>query len=138
MRDPEASTPEHGVDPEWLAALVATFPGAIAGVKPEWDVFALSVEGKNFGLLGSNSGEPILTLKGDPLENEALRQEFPEVIPGYHMNKRHWNSIRLERSRLPLDHIAELVEASYDLVFAGLTQRVQRELRQRHTIVRAT
>ena len=138
MSDLEASHQHPRVDAEWLSALVASFPGAAAGVKPEWDVFALAVEGKNFGLLGSNSGETILTLKGDPLENEALRQEFPEVIPGYHMNKRHWNSIRLEKSRLPLDHIAELVEASYDLVFAGLTQRVQRELRQRHTIVRAT
>ena len=126
------------VDEEWLAELVTAFPGAEAGPKLEWEVFALSVEGKIFGLLGENSGAMILTLKGDPLENEALRQEFPEVTPGYHMNKRHWNSIQLERSRLSPDHVAELVEASYDLVFAGLTKRVQRELRERHRIIRAT
>lgn len=125
------------VTADWLTALVRDFPGAEAGVKPEWDVCVLSVEGKIFGLFSENSGEQLLTLKGDPLENEALRQTYPEVIPGYHMNKRHWNSVRLGVSSLPLDHVSELVEASYDLVFASLTKRLQRELRERHVILRA-
>jgi predicted DNA-binding protein (MmcQ/YjbR family) len=81
------------IDEEWLSELVRDFPGAQAAIKLEWDVFVLTVGGKIFGFFGDVSGRTLLTVKGDPLENEALRQEFPEVTPGYHVNKQHWVSI---------------------------------------------
>ena len=70
------------------------------------------------------------------------REDAEDVVQDtflqYHMNKKHWNSVLLETATLSPEHIAELVEASYDLVFAGLTKRRQGELRERHAILRAT
>lgn len=115
------------IDEAWLAETVREWPGAEAAVKPAWDTFVLTVAGKLFGLYGDASGEPLLTLKGDPLENAALRQAYPEIIPGYHMNKLHWISVRLdpERCTLSPEHIAELLAESYTLVFTALPRLQQ-------------
>ena len=129
---------DHIVDEAWLTDLVAAWPGAEAAEKPEWETFVLTVSGKIFGIFGVGSGELLLTLKGNPLDNEALRQEFPEVVPGYHVNKKHWNSVRLEASSLGREHLAELIEESYALVFASLTKKLQAELREIHKMDRLT
>lgn len=129
---------DHIVDEAWLTDLVAAWPGAEAAEKPEWETFVLTVAGKIFGIFGVGSGELLLTLKGDPLDNEALRQEFPEVVPGYHVNKKHWISVRLADSTLSRDHLAELTEESYALVFATLTKKLQAELRETHRMNRLT
>ena len=120
------------IDEAWLTETVAAWPGAEAAEKPEWDTFVLTVAGKIFGIFGVGSGELLLTLKGDPLDNEALRQSYPEVVPGYHVNKKHWISVRLTDSTLSRDHLAELTEESYALVFASLTKRLQQEIREAH------
>lgn len=120
------------IDEAWLTELVTAWPGAEAAEKPEWETFVLTVAGKIFGIFGVGSGELLLTLKGDPLDNEALRQAYPEVVPGYHVNKKHWNSVRLETSTLSRDHLVELIEESYALVFASLTRQLQAELREAH------
>lgn len=129
---------DHIVDEAWLTELVTAWPGAEAAEKPEWETFVLTVAGKIFGIFGVGSGELLLTLKGDPLDNEALRQEFPEVVPGYHVNKKHWISVRLADSTLSRDHLAELIEESYALVFATLTKKLQAELREIHDMRRLT
>ncbi|MBU3995749.1 MAG: MmcQ/YjbR family DNA-binding protein [Actinobacteria bacterium] len=129
---------DHIVDEAWLTELVTAWPGAEAGEKPEWETFVLTVAGKIFGIFGVGSGELLLTLKGDPLDNEALRQEFPEVVPGYHVNKKHWISVLLADSTLSRDHLAELIEESYALVFASLTKKLQAELRETHRMNRLT
>lgn len=126
--------PDSMIDEAWLSATVQAWPGAEAAVKPEWETFVLTVAGKLFGLFGDATGEPLLTVKGDPLDNEALRQNCPEVLPGYHMNKRHWVSVRLDPHvcTLSREHLAELLEESYALVFASLTRQLQSDLRQAH------
>ena len=53
-----------------------------------------------------------------------LRGRYPAITPGYHLNKRHWNTVTLDGS-VPDDEVLELVDHSYDLVLAGLT-RAQR------------
>lgn len=116
------------IDEAWLTELVTAWPGAEAAEKPEWETFVLTVAGKIFGIFGVGSGELLLTFKGDPLDNEALRQAYPEVVPGYHVNKKHWNSVRLGISTLEPEHLAEMIEESYSLVFASLTKRLQAEI----------
>jgi len=114
------------IDAGWLEAVAARMPGAEFGEKAEWEAYILSVGGKQFARLGTDSsGSPVVTVKGDPLENEALRQEFDEVVPGYYSNKRHWISVHLAPGTFPEDRLRELVEASYALVFASLTKRVR-------------
>lgn len=71
------------------------------------------VVGKVFAIVGIAG----ITLKADPEDARALVATFPEVTPGYHMNKRHWVSVGLPSGQVPL---AELIRESYDLVVASL------------------
>ena len=77
------------------------------------------VVGKMFALL--MDGPPRLSLKCDPAVAEALRVAHPAVTPGYHLNKRHWNTVQLDGS-VPDATVQEWIEDSYDLVVAGLTR----------------
>jgi len=68
-----------------------------------------------------------VSLKCEPDLAERLRATYPEVRPGYHLNKRHWNTVALDGS-LPDRMVADMLEDSYDLVVSALPRRVQREL----------
>lgn len=118
------------ITPDWLDTLAASFPGSTASVKPEWDAYILAVGTKQFARLGTDSeGVPSLTLKGDPHENQALRESYPEVVPGYYSNKVHWNTIRfIPEATIPLERIRELIEHAYEIVFSSLSKRLQAEL----------
>lgn len=80
---------------------------------------------KMFGII-SLDGEASTNLKCDPERSIQLREEYPDVIqPGYHMNKKHWNTIRLQQG-IPRNLLLELVDHSYELVVQKLTRK-QRE-----------
>ena len=80
------------------------------------------VVGKVFAILSAERGPGTITLKADPEDARALVSEFPEVTPGYHMNKKHWISVALPSGAAPL---RELIRDSWELVVAGLP-RAQR------------
>lgn len=80
---------------------------------PEWDVF--KVRGKVFMLLTEVTGEPIVIIKADPEDSKALREQHDDITPGYHMNKRHWITLRPGGS-LHERLVGELVTESYRLV----------------------
>ncbi|TFV53044.1 MmcQ/YjbR family DNA-binding protein [Blastococcus sp. TF02A_35] len=84
---------------------------------PDWEVF--KVAGKVFLLATEVPGEPVVTLKCEPEHSTALQQRHAEIVPGYHMNKRHWLTIRGGRG-VTADLVEELVANSYELVVAGL------------------
>lgn len=89
---------------------------------PEYEVF--KVRGKVFMLLTEVPGDPIVVLKADPEDSQALRQEYDDITPGYHMNKKHW--ITLEPGQcLHQELVRELVIDSYRLVVDGLPQAEQ-------------
>ena len=120
---------ETVVNESWLQQIAEALPGADLSIKPEWGAWILSVGGKQFGQYGNdNLGRPILTVKGDPFENLALRQEFSEIVPGYYSNKKHWNSVLLEAATFSEVRLRELVEESYRLVLSTLTKKLQSEL----------
>jgi predicted DNA-binding protein (MmcQ/YjbR family) len=73
------------------------------------------VAGKVFAIAGVDRTPPQITLKCEPEHGEALRSEHAAIIPGYHMNKRHWITVTLDGSLAPA-LIEELVEDSFDLV----------------------
>jgi len=75
------------------------------------------VVGKVFAVLNAEEGPGMVTLKADPEDARALVETFAEVTPGYHMNKKHWISVRLPAAKAP---VQELIADSYDLVVAGL------------------
>jgi len=85
------------------------------------------VMGKMFALLWAEDTPPRLNLKCDPFHAELLREAFPAVTPGYHMNKRHWNTIALDGS-VPDEDLKAMIDESYDLVVSSLTRAARRKL----------
>jgi predicted DNA-binding protein (MmcQ/YjbR family) len=94
------------------------------------DVYVYKVAGKMFGTLGTEDGIARMNLKCDPDEAEFLRAMFASVLPGYHMNKRHWNTVVLDGS-VPRGEIERMIDRSYGLVVRSLpkAQRVALEVR---------
>ncbi len=90
------------------------------------DTLVLKVGGKIFALL-SLDGSATANLKCDPERAIGLRETYPSIIPGYHMNKRHWNTVQLD-SPLPDVLIRELIDHSYQLVFASLPRKTREEI----------
>ena len=85
------------------------------------------VAGKMFALSGLNHQPLTANLKCDPEKAIQLREENSDIIAGFHMNKKHWNTVSLE-GNLSNKLIEELVDHSYNLVVNGLTKKKQKEL----------
>ena len=73
-------------------------------------------------------GDLSVNLKCDPEKAIELRERYPAVIPGYHMNKKHWNTILIDGS-IPDSLIFFLIDHSYELVVKGLSQKKRKELK---------
>lgn len=69
---------------------------------------------RSFALIMDHKGELYLNLKCEPMEADFLRQVYRGVIPGFHMNKTHWNTVVMG-SDVPEDEIKRQIENSYDL-----------------------
>ena len=91
------------------------------------DVAVMKILHKMFATLGEEKGVPRINLKCDPDEAVMLRDIFTAVIPGYHMNKRHWNTLVLDGSLKP-KLVRELCDHSYELVVAKLPKRDRESL----------
>ncbi len=101
--------------------------GITEGFPFDETTLVLKVGGKMFALINLDRN-PSINLKCDPEKAIDLRERYDDILPGYHMNKQHWNTVRLE-GVLPEKLIEELIEHSYDLVFASLPRKVQEELK---------
>jgi len=73
------------------------------------------VNGKMFALITEKRMPVQISLKCDPLLAETLREKYESVMPGYHLNKKHWNTIVLT-GQLDWDEVKDLIKHSYDLV----------------------
>jgi predicted DNA-binding protein (MmcQ/YjbR family) len=83
--------------------------------------------GRMFALSQLSANSLRVSLKCEPELAEALREAYPAVIPGYHLNKRHWNTVIIDGS-LPDETIREMIEDSYDLVLGELPPARRRSL----------
>ncbi len=90
------------------------------------DVLVYKVCGKMFALAVPDDVPPRVNLKCDPDWAEELRDEHEAVIPGFHMNKRHWNTVILDDS-LPAELVRKMINHSYALVVKGL-KKADREM----------
>ncbi|MBP6409304.1 MAG: MmcQ/YjbR family DNA-binding protein [Fusobacteriaceae bacterium] len=82
---------------------------------------------KIFGLIDISSKDLRINLKCNPQLALLLREDFEGIIPGYHMNKTHWNTIYLNKD-VPDVKIKELIDHSYALVFAKLTKKIRENI----------
>ena len=88
------------------------------------------VGGRMFALAALDTDSLQVSLKCEPQLAEALRASYPAVLPGYHLNKRHWNTVNIDGS-LPERMVKDLIEDSYDLVVAQLSATRRRGLGSR-------
>ncbi len=103
-------------------------PNAVEEYPFNIKVPVFKVGDKMFGLI--NVHEPdrdSINLKNYKERNDDLRLSFEEIIPGYHMNKTHWNTVYLD-GKLDNDFIRELIDISYEIVFKSLTKAKQKEI----------
>ena len=104
---------------------------AKSGVAEEFpfgeDTLVFKVMGKAFVLTGISEVPGSCNLKCNPERAEELREKYPAIIPGYHMNKKHWNTVIWDGS-ISDQFIFELVDHSYNLVIAGLPKNLQVQL----------
>jgi predicted DNA-binding protein (MmcQ/YjbR family) len=68
-----------------------------------------------------------ITLKLEPLEGDFLRQQYDDIIPGYYMNKVHWNSVKAD-GEVPDDLLKDMLDKSYKLVLGGFSKKKQKEI----------
>jgi len=92
------------------------------------DVSVFKVMNKMFGLFSLNDGIYHINLKCDPQDALAYRDIYECVIPGYHMNKKHWNTIIIDGS-MPLEILEDMIEESYTLVVSKLTKKQKEQLK---------
>ncbi len=83
------------------------------------DVPVINVGSKMFALFGVQNETGRVNLKCDPDRAASLREQYAAIQPGYHMNKRHWNTVILDGS-LTDEEVTILIDHSYELVFKGL------------------
>ncbi|HEX3781486.1 MAG TPA: MmcQ/YjbR family DNA-binding protein [Pseudonocardiaceae bacterium] len=115
------------MSPEQVAALALEFAEVTEErpFGPDNDVY--KVAGKVFALLSAQEDPPRVSLKCEPSLAVHLREQYEAITPGYHLNKRHWNTVLLDGS-VPAYEIAEMVEHSYLRVVAGLPKATRLRL----------
>jgi predicted DNA-binding protein (MmcQ/YjbR family) len=89
---------------------------------PETSVF--KVGGKLFALSALAAQPLSVSVKCDPDLGEQLRFSYPEIIPGYHLNKRHWLTLTVDGA-LPDNLVVDLIGGSYELVVASLSRALR-------------
>lgn len=101
-------------------------PGTSEDTPFDENTLCLRVGGKIFAILDIDQFESV-NLKCDPERAAELREQFPGIQPGYHMNKKHWNTVMADGS-VSDKLILELTDHSYDLVFNSLPSKIRASL----------
>jgi predicted DNA-binding protein (MmcQ/YjbR family) len=96
-------------------------PKATEGTPFGEDALVFKVAGKMFALVSLDEVPATANLKCDPDLALELRDRYEEVRPGYHMNKKHWNTIELSGA-IPPAELCEMIDHSYELVVASLSK----------------
>ena len=114
--------------PRALRKLCLSFPGAYEDFPfgPETSVF--KVEKKLFAISALGASPLKVSVKCEPELAEQLRASYPDcVAPGYHLNKRHWNTVTLDGT-LSEVMVHDMLEDSYDLIVAAMPRSVREKL----------
>ncbi len=114
---------------EWLDEYLLSKKAVTKDLQKDWNWIRYQIGGKMFAAvcLGENDEPYYITLKLEPLEGEFLRQQYEDILPGYYMNKIHWNSIKPD-GEVPDDLLKDLADKSYQLVLSGFSKKKQREI----------
>lgn len=111
---------------EELRNFCLSLKGAEESMPFDGKTLVFSVKGKMFCATDINTYE-FVNLKCDPDKAIQLREQYDEVIEGYYMNKKHWNSVKTN-GKITDKQFKEWIKDSYDLVVLGLPKKIQKEL----------
>lgn len=113
----------------WLDDYLMARPGVTKDFKPEWNWIRYQIGGKLFAAVCLNSQDraKYITLKLTPDDGAFLRQKYDDIIPGYYMNKVHWNSVDPDGT-VPDELLKEMLDKSYDLVLSSFSKKKQAEI----------
>jgi predicted DNA-binding protein (MmcQ/YjbR family) len=112
-----------------ITALLCAKPGASSSYPFGPGALVFKVGGKMFALLGDDETPLTMNLKCDPDQALALRAAYKSIMPGYHMSKRHWNTVTLDGT-LSDGLVREMIEHSYELVVASLPKATREKLKK--------
>jgi len=114
---------------EWIDEYLLNKTGAVKDLQKDWNWIRYQIGGKMFAAvcLDENNVPIYITLKLEPEEGSFLRTQYKDIIPGYYMNKTHWNSI-MPDGEVPDDLLKDLLDKSYQLVLGSFSKKKQREL----------
>ncbi len=76
---------------------------------------------------GDRDEKPIITVKLDPVFGELMRSQYEDIVPGYYMNKEHWNSLYLD-GNVPEYVLKDMLDKSYCLILESFSKKVQKEV----------
>ena len=113
----------------WIDQYLMRKKGVTKNLKPEWNWIRYMVGGKLFCAicLDGQDAPYYITLKLAPARGDALRQMYPDILPGYYMNKTHWNSVKPDGA-VPNELMEDMLDEAYRLVFSGLSKKLQQEM----------
>lgn len=113
---------------KWLDEHCLSKKGAEKDYKVEWEATRYMIDGKIFVLKGTDKyKKDIITVKCEPSFGQMIRGQYEHIVPGYHMNKEHWNSIYVDGD-VPDDVVRQMIDMSYGLVFKSLSKKRQKEI----------
>ena len=115
---------------EWIEEYLMKKAGVTKDFQEQWNWIRFYIGWKLFAAIcrDDETNNPIyITLKLEPVEGEFYRKEYEDIIPGYYMNKVHWNSVKAD-GNVPDDVVRDLLDRAYTVVFESLSKKRQREI----------
>ncbi len=114
---------------EWMDEYLLAKKGVTKDLQEEWNWIRYHIGGKMFAAIcRDDDNVPVyITLKLDPLEGDYFRKQYEDIIPGYYMNKTHWNSVKAD-GEVPDEVLKDLLDKAYKTVFESLTKKKQKEI----------
>ena len=113
----------------WIDEYMMGKHGVTKDLQAEWNWIRYQIGGKMFAAIClDDQDQPYyITLKLEPLEGDFWRKQYDDIIPGYYMNKTHWNSVRANGA-LPDDILRDLLDKAYKIVLGSLSKKKQKEI----------
>ena len=114
---------------EWIDEYLLKKPGVTKDLQEEWNWIRYQIGGKMFVAIcmDDNDNPYYITFKLEPLEGDFWRKQYEDIIPGYYMNKVHWNSVKVD-GNVPDEILMDLLDKAYQIVLGNFSKKKQKEI----------
>lgn len=114
---------------DWIDGYMLRKKGTTKNIQTDWNWIRYVIEDKMYAAvcLDDQNKPYYLTLKLRPEKGIELRKSYDDIIPGYYMNKKHWNSIKME-GNISNELLKEMLDEAYELVFSSFSKKKQLDI----------